>query len=229
MFQIIDSTLREGEQYQDAYFTTANKINIARALDDFGVDFIEVTNPAASARSMADCVKLCSLPLRKAKVVGHIRCHLDDAKAAVQAGLQYVNIMIGTSRHMQEYSHGMHLAEITKSAVSVVEFLRSHNVEVRFSGEDAFRTDTHLLIDLYKLMESCGVTRVGIPDTVGCATPDQVLTVVSAVRDAVSVDIETHFHNDTGCAIANAYMAVIGGATHIDTTVLGYMSSRLQA
>ncbi|KAJ6437494.1 putative AC transposase [Purpureocillium lavendulum] len=220
-FQIIDSTLREGEQYQDAYFTTRHKIDIALALDKFGVDFIEVTNPAASPRCMADCATLCSLSLRKSKVVGHIRCHMNDAKAAIQAGLKHVNVMIGTSKHMQRFSHGKDMAQITKEAIAVTEFLRSHGVEVRFSGEDAFRSDIKALVKLYQTMEASGVSRVGIPDTVGCATPDDVTRVVSAVRKAVSVDIETHFHNDTGCAIANAYMAVKAGATHVDTTVLG--------
>lgn len=224
MFQIIDSTLREGEQYRDAYFTSENKLDIARALDEFGVEYIEVTNPAASARSKADCASLCSLPLRKARVVAHIRCHMDDARTAIDVGLRHVNVMIGTSQEMQKYSHGKRMDDIAESALAVVGLLRSAGISVRFSGEDAFRTDIRALVELYRKLEACGVSRVGIPDTVGCATPDQVARVVSIVRDAVRVDIETHFHNDTGCAVANAYMAVKAGATHINTTVLGYVA-----
>jgi len=221
MFQIIDTTLREGEQYRDAYFTTENKVQVARALDEFGVEYIEVTNPAASPRSRADCATLCALQLRTSKIVGHIRCCLDDATVAVQVGLKHVNVMIGTSPQMQKFSHGKSLDKISKEAKSVIEFLCSHDVTVRFSGEDAFRTDLQKLVKLYEMVEACGVSRVGIPDTVGCATPDEVERVVSAVRAAVKVDIETHFHNDTGCAVANAYMAIKAGATHINTTVLG--------
>jgi homocitrate synthase len=65
------------------------------------------------------------------------------------------------------------------------------------------------------------VNRVGIADTVGCADPRQVYELVRTLRGVVSCDIETHFHNDTGCAIANAYAALEAGATHIDTSVLG--------
>ena len=63
--------------------------------------------------------------------------------------------------------------------------------------------------------------RVGIADTVGCATPRQVYDLVRTLRGVVSCDIETHFHNDTGCAIANAYCALEAGATHVDTSVIG--------
>lgn len=221
MFQIIDSTLREGEQYHQANFSTDDKVKIAQGLDRFGVEYIEVTNPAASAKHQRDCTILCSLGLPRSKIVGHIRCNLEDAMTAVKAGLKRVNVMIGTSSYMQKFSHGKTLEEITSAALTVVSYLRSKDIEVRFSGEDAFRTDLTKLINLYKRMESYGVARVGIPDTVGCAGPDDVMRVVSAIREAVSVDIETHFHNDTGCAVANAYMAVKAGATHIDTSVLG--------
>ena len=66
-----------------------------------------------------------------------------------------------------------------------------------------------------------GVNRVGIADTVGCANPRQVYDLVRTLRGVVSCDIECHFHNDTGCSIANAYAALEAGATHIDTSVLG--------
>ena len=77
------------------------------------------------------------------------------------------------------------------------------------------------MLKLYSAVDALGVDRVGIADTVGGATPIEVFEKVSALRQAVKCDIETHFHNDTGCAIANAYCALEAGATHVDTTVLG--------
>jgi homocitrate synthase len=219
-FKIIESTLREGEQFANAFFDTAKKIEIAKALDDFGVDYIELTSPAASEQSRADCEAICKLGL-KAKILTHIRCHMDDARIAVQTGVDGVDVVIGTSSFLREHSHGKDMDYIEKAAIEVIEFVKSHNIEIRFSSEDSFRSDLVDLLSIYRTVDKIGVNRVGIADTVGCASPRQVYDLVRTLRGVVSCDIETHFHNDTGCAVANAYCALEAGATHIDTSVLG--------
>jgi homocitrate synthase len=88
-FKIIESTLREGEQFANAFFDTQKKIEIARALDEFRVDYIELTNPCASEQSRLDCEAICKLGL-KAKVLTHIRCHMDDARIAIATGVDGV-------------------------------------------------------------------------------------------------------------------------------------------
>ncbi|KAK0950236.1 homocitrate synthase lys21, partial [Friedmanniomyces endolithicus] len=85
-FKIIESTLREGEQFANAFFDTETKIKIARALDDFGVDYIELTSPAASEQSRKDCEAIAKLGLR-AKTLTHVRCNMSDAKMAVETGV----------------------------------------------------------------------------------------------------------------------------------------------
>ncbi|KAA8905342.1 HMGL-like-domain-containing protein [Sphaerosporella brunnea] len=219
-FKIIESTLREGEQFANAFFDTAKKIEIAKALDDFGVDYIELTSPAASEQSRADCEAICKLGL-KAKILTHIRCHMDDARIAVETGVDGVDVVIGTSSFLREHSHGKDMAYIHKTAIEVIEFVKSKNIEIRFSSEDSFRSDLVDLLSIYQAVDKVGVNRVGIADTVGCASPRQVYDLIRTLRGVVSCDIETHFHNDTGCAIANAYCALEAGATHIDTSVLG--------
>ncbi|KAG6137249.1 Saccharopine dehydrogenase [Claviceps purpurea] len=219
-FQIIESTLREGEQFANAFFDTETKIKIATALADFGVEYIELTSPAASEQSRKDCEAICNLGL-KAKILTHVRCTMEDAKLAVATGVDGVDVVIGTSKHLREHSHGKDMAYITKTAIEVIEYVKSQGREVRFSSEDSFRSDLVDLLSLYKAVDAVGVHRVGVADTVGCATPRQVYDLVRTLRGVVSCDIETHFHNDTGCAIANAYAALEAGATHIDTSVLG--------
>ncbi|BFZ64415.1 homocitrate synthase lys21 [Saitoella coloradoensis] len=219
-FKIIESTLREGEQFANAFFTTEKKIEIAKALDDFGVDYIELTSPAASEQSRLDCEKICKLGL-KAKILTHIRCHMDDARIAVETGVDGVDVVIGTSSFLREHSHGKDMAYITKTAIEVINFVKSKGIEIRFSSEDSFRSDLVDLLSIYRTVDQIGVNRVGIADTVGCANPRQVYDLVRTLRGVVSCDIETHFHNDTGMAIANAYCALEAGATHIDTSVLG--------
>ncbi|EAZ63968.2 homocitrate synthase [Scheffersomyces stipitis CBS 6054] len=219
-FQVIESTLREGEQFANAFFSTDTKIAIAKALDDFGVDYIELTSPVASEQSRRDCEAICKLGL-KAKILTHIRCHMDDARVAVETGVDGVDVVIGTSQFLREYSHGKDMTHITQSALEVIEYVKSHGIEIRFSSEDSFRSELTDLLSIYRAVDKVGVNRVGIADTVGCANPRQVYELVRTLKGVVSCDIECHFHNDTGCAIANAYTALEGGAKLIDVSVLG--------
>ncbi|KAG2190246.1 hypothetical protein INT46_006213 [Mucor plumbeus] len=219
-FKIIESTLREGEQFANAFFTTEKKIEIAKALDAVGVDYLELTSPAASEQSFNDCKAIVGLGL-KAKILTHIRCHMDDARLAVQTGVDGVDVVIGTSSYLREFSHGKDMEYITKTAIEVITYIKSQGLEVRFSTEDSFRSDLVDLLSIYQTVDRIGVDRVGIADTVGCANPRQVYELVKTLRSVVNCDIECHFHDDTGCAIANAYTALEAGATHIDTSVLG--------
>jgi homocitrate synthase len=146
---------------------------------------------------------------------------MDDARIAVQTGVDGVDVVIGTSSYLREHSHGKDMTYITNTAIEVINFVKSHNIEIRFSSEDSFRSDLVDLLSIYSTVDKIGVNRVGIADTVGCASPRQVYDLIRTLRGVVSCDIETHFHNDTGCAIANAYCALEAGATHIDTSVLG--------
>jgi homocitrate synthase len=216
----------EGEQFANAFFDTKTKIAIAKALDAFGVEYIELTSPAASEQSRSDCEAICKLGL-KAKILTHIRCHMDDARIAVQTGVDGLDVVIGTSSFLREFSHGKDMAYITKTAIEVINYIKScrrpdgRRIEVRFSTEDSFRSDLVDLLSIYQTVDKIGVDRVGVADTVGCANPRQVYELVRTLRGVVKCDIEIHLHNDTGMAIANAYTALEAGATHIDTSVLG--------
>jgi homocitrate synthase len=219
-FSIIESTLREGEQFVGANFSTDDKVQIAKALDEFGVEYIEVTSPAASPQSFEDCKTIAGLGL-KAKVLTHTRCTIPDAKLALQTGVAGIDILIGTSSVLRQFSHGKDIPAIIKLAEEVVGFLLGHGIEVRFSTEDSFRSNLDDILTIYSAVDKLGVNRVGIADTVGVATPGRVIEIVSKVRERVGCDIEFHGHNDSGCAIANAYCALEAGATHVDTSILG--------
>ena len=104
-FSIIESTLREGEQFVNAFFTTEQKIRVATMLDAFGVEYLELTSPLASPKSREDCATIAGLGL-KAKILTHTRCHLDDARVAVGTGVAGVDVVIGTSSKLREFSHG---------------------------------------------------------------------------------------------------------------------------
>jgi homocitrate synthase len=217
---IIESTLREGEQFAAANFTPDQRRQIAHAVDDFGVEYIEVTSPVASPQAAQSCREIAALPL-SATVLTHTRCVPDDVRLAIDCGVGGVDLLFGTSSWLRTHSHGLSVDEIVEAAAVCIELTTEAGVEVRFSCEDAFRTDPADLLRIHRAVAALGVDRVGLADTVGVATPSQVAALVAEVRAAVDCDIEFHAHNDTGCAVANALAALEAGATHIDTTVLG--------
>src|SRR6266540_1243423 len=206
-FAIIDSTLREGEQF-------------AKMLDEFGVEYIELTSPVASPQSCEDLKIVAGLGLN-AKVLTHVRCHMDDARIAVQTGVTGIDILFGTSSYLREFSHGKTVDDIIRDAGMVIEFIKDHGKEVRFSSEDSFRSTEGDLLKVYTSVDKLGVDRVGVADTVGIATPRQCYALATELRHHVHCDIEFHGHNDAGCAIANSYSILEGGAPHIATSVLG--------
>ncbi|KAL8639565.1 MAG: hypothetical protein Q9228_003417 [Teloschistes exilis] len=205
-FKIIESTLREGEQFANAFFDTETKIKIARMLDDFGVDYIELTSPAASEQSRKDIEAICKLgqspdPLVSTFVyrdhcltdeLADVRCHMGDAKLAVETGVDGLDLVIGTSELLRQHSHGKGMSQILTTAIEVINYVKSKGLEVRFSSEDSFRSDLVDLLSLYKAVDAIGVNRVGIADTVGCATPRQVYDLIRTLRGVVGCDIETH-------------------------------------
>jgi len=219
-FHIIESTLREGEQFVGADFTTEQKVEIARALDAFGVEYIELTSPAASPQSLQDCRTIAGLGL-KTRVLTHVRCTLSDARLAVQTGVDGIDVLIGTSSMLREFSHGKDIPTIRRMASEVVGYILDQGLETRFSTEDSFRSNLDDILALYEAVDALGVSRVGVADTVGIASPRQVYDLVREIKEHVSCDIEFHGHNDSGCAIANAFCALEAGATHVDTSILG--------
>jgi homocitrate synthase len=217
---IIESTLREGEQFAGAHFTLGQRREIARAVDDFGVEYIEVTTPVASPQAELSCREIAALPLT-ATVLTHTRCVPDDVRLAIDCGVGGVDVLFGTSAWLRTHSHGLRVEEIIESAAVCIDLVRSAGLEVRFSCEDSFRSDPADVLRIHRAVAALGVDRVGLADTVGIATPTQVASLVAELRAAVDCDIEFHAHNDTGCAVANALAALEAGATHIDTTILG--------
>ncbi len=218
---ILDTTLREGEQFAYAHFTTAQKLDIAHLLDRFGVDAIEITNPAASPRSFADAKLLAQLPHRRARIFAHVRCTTGDVQAALDAGVDGINIFYGMSEQLRTHSHGQALDAMIATAQECIALAQSRGATVRFSSEDAFRANRADLLEMYRAVDALGVDRIGIADTVGVATPRQVDALVAELRANCRAAIEFHGHNDSGCAIANAYAVLESGGQWINTTVLG--------
>jgi homocitrate synthase len=218
---ILDSTLREGEQFAGAFFSFEQQLAIARLLDAIGITFIEVPSPIASPETRRTVHTACELGQR-AKIVAHVRCAEADVQAALDTPVSGLNLFYGTSAELRTFSHGRRIDQILDDAVPLIRRIRSAGRYVRFSAEDAFRSDLVDLLTVFDAVVDAGVQRIGLPDTTGIATPRQVeqLVLLCAQRYPHS-GIEFHGHNDTGCAIANTVAALEAGADCLDVTVLG--------
>lgn len=218
---ILDSTLREGEQFVGSYFTLEQRLRIARLLDTFGVSFIEVPSPIASPETGRAIQALCDLHLQ-AHIITHVRCVEADVQAALDTPVYGLNLFYGTSTELRTYSHGRRIDQILADALPLIRRIRDAGRYVRFSAEDAFRSDLVDLLTVFDAVVDAGVDRIGLPDTVGIATPRQVEQLVRLCAERYpNVGIEFHGHNDIGCAIANTVAALEGGADCLDVTVLG--------
>jgi len=122
---------------------------------------------------------------------------------------------------LRRASHGRTVEQILEAMVTPIDLALSAGLETHFSAEDAFRTEEDQLTRIVRAADRLGVHRVGLADTIGTATPNEVYRLVSMVRGEVSCSVGFHGHNDTGCAVANAYEAVRAGASHVDVSVLG--------
>ncbi len=233
--EIVDTTLREGQQspllhdYEKYYFSQSDKQELLRGLILYGVKFIELFAPTVSPREAEDVQALKAIRDELAPqhgyafLVAHVRAHPQDIEAAIHAGFDGLHIYMGTSLMAQRYNHGKGLDEVARRARALLEDLRRHhpNLWLRFSGEDAFRTP---LDDLFRVYDSIVpyVDRLGMPDTVGVATPARVTQRVRAFRERYpNTPLEVHFHDDRGFALINALTAVRSGAQFVNTTVLG--------
>lgn len=218
---ILDTTLREGEQFTGAYFRPEQRLAIARQLDAIGVGMIEVPSPIASPETRSAIEQICALNLRS-RIIAHVRCVEADVQAALETPVAGLNLFYGTSAELREHSHGRGIEQILTDALPLIRRVREAGRYVRFSAEDAFRSDLVDLLTVFDAVVEAGVKRIGLPDTVGIARPRQVEHLVRLCHERYpNVGIEFHGHNDTGCALANTVAALDGGADCLDVTVLG--------
>jgi homocitrate synthase len=222
--EILDTTLREGEQFSRAHFTYNQKVELTLALARFGVEYVELGSPVSYPNAQQELTQLVSLlesKQSKTKILVHCRCNKDDVDKALATGAYGINLFMGTSSYLQKASHGKNIEEVAKIAVGMVEYVKSKGKFVRFGCEDAFRTSLEDLLYICSALDAAGVDQVDFPDTVGGATPFEVYDRLGEFSRRFKFKIEYHGHNDTGGAIANAYAALEAGAICINTTVLG--------
>lgn len=217
---IFDTTLRDGEQTPGVALTVDEKIQIARKLNNLGVDKIEVGFPASSKGEIESAKRINSMGL-DSTLVGLARSLTADIDAVLGADLEYVHTFIGTSPLHRDYKLKMSKEEIIEKAVNSVEYAKDHGLTVEFSAEDATRTERDFLIEIFNEVVGAGADFLDVPDTVGVLTPIITHELITDIKSNFKTPISVHFHNDFGLATANTLTAIECGANQAHVTVNG--------
>jgi 2-isopropylmalate synthase len=225
---IFDTTLRDGEQVPGCQLNTVEKIQVAKALEELGVDVIEAGFPVSSPGDFNSVVEI-SRAVTWPTVCALTRAVENDIRVAADA-LKYakhkrIHTGIGTSDYHIKYKFNSTREEIIERAVAAVKYAKRYVEDVQFYAEDAGRTDNEYLARVVEAVVKAGATVINIPDTTGYCLPDEFGRKIKYLMEHVDgihkVTIATHCHNDLGMATANTMSGVLNGARQAEVTING--------
>jgi 2-isopropylmalate synthase len=226
---IFDTTLRDGEQSPGCSMNTPEKLEVAKALVELGVDVIEAGFPIASPGDFEAVQQISQQFGDRSTICGLARCRKEDIdrawEALKDAEKARIHVFLATSFIHREHKLKMDKDEIVQRAVEMVERAKGYCENIEFSPEDAARTELDFLCEVVEKTIAAGATTVNIPDTVGYATPSHFRNVISHLKQNVTnieqAIISTHCHNDLGLAVANSLAAIEAGARQVECTING--------
>ncbi len=226
--RIFDTTLRDGEQSAGVFFSRAAKLEIASLLDELGVDVIEAGFPTSSAGEF-ESVAAVARSVENAEVCALSRAVEDEIDAAWSAveGAREPRLHVFLSSSDIHLAHQLRSSrdEVEARVRACVKRACGHTPNVEFSPMDATRTEPAFLARLARTAIAAGASTINVPDTVGCARPDQIHALIAGLRAAVpelaGATLSFHGQNDLGLATANALAAAAAGARQLEVTVNG--------
>jgi 2-isopropylmalate synthase len=225
-----DTTLRDGEQSPGCSMTTQEKLTMAHALEDLGVDIIEAGFAMASEGDFA-AIATITQAVRKPRIASLARAKTEDIEMAVRA-LQFadrsrIHIFLASSDLHLEYKLKIGRQEALDLTAESIRLARTHVEDVEFSPEDATRSDRDFLVEMVRIAVQAGATTINMPDTVGYSTPEEYGHMFAEVRarvpaiDAEGIVLSSHCHDDLGLAVANSLAAIQNGARQVECTING--------
>lgn len=225
---IFDTTLRDGEQSPGASLTSDEKLEVAEALAELGIDIIEAGFPIASPDDAA-AVRRVAMQVKGPVIAALARCKPDDIDVAWESLRDGENVrlhtFISTSDIHLKHQFRMTREQALDQAVAMVRHAKGYVSDVEFSPMDATRSDWNYLHQVLEAVIAAGATTINIADTVGFITPAEFGALIASIRDNVPgadrVVISTHCHDDLGMAVANSLAGVLAGARQVECTMNG--------
>jgi len=217
--EVFDTTLRDGEQTPGVGFSVADKVRVARKLDELGVDVIEAGFPVNSEEER-DAVAQIARSV-ETTVCGLARVVPVDVEVAVKCGVSMVHVFAPTSEVQMTHAIHSSRAQVLERSQAAVKQVKDAGLVCMFSPMDATRTDQSFLFEVCAAAAEAGADWLNIPDTVGVATPQSISRLIGAIRAHIDTPLSIHCHNDFGLAVANSLAAVEAGATMVQVSVNG--------
>ncbi len=223
---IFDTTLRDGEQSPGAALNINEKVEIAHALEEMGVDIIEAGFPISSPGDFR-AVQRISREIRSSVICGLTRANHKDIDVAAEAlrgaARPRIHTGLGVSDVHIRYKLRMTPDEALERGVQAVKYAKRFVEDVQYYTEDAGRAEPEYLYRVLEAVIAAGATVVNIPDTTGYASPDEFGALIRGICDKVpNIDqatVSVHCHNDLGMATANTLAGVQNGARQAEVTV----------
>jgi isopropylmalate/homocitrate/citramalate synthase len=216
-----DVTLRDGEQQAGIVFSADDKLRIAEALAEAGVDRIEAGLPAVSPSDMEAVKRIASAGL-PSRIFAFSRCMLSDVELALEAGVDGIVMEVPSSRHIIELAYRWPYERAIEATVSSTKFAHENGLEVIFFPIDSTRADINEFLDLIQTIERDGwMDGLVLVDTFGVLNPSASSYMVRKVKERITKPLETHFHMDFGLGVANTLQAVAHGVDTVQVSVTG--------
>ena len=225
---IFDTTLRDGEQSPGFSMNLAEKLRMAEALAELGVDVMEAGFPIASTGDF-ESVQEIARTVHGPVICGLARTGQADilraAEALLPAERKRIHVFLSTSPLHMKYKLRMEPDAVLELAIASVTLARQHADDVEWSAEDGSRTEPDFLCRCVEAAIKAGATTINVPDTVGYAVPEDMTRIFSMLLERVpgadKVVLSTHNHNDLGLAVANTLAALRAGVRQVECTING--------